>query len=44
MDMQGKTSEIPRVLYTDLRVLDSVESIRTYVPKEMLDIDAKLAE
>lgn len=44
MDMQGKRDEIPRVLYTDLRTLDSVESIRQYVPKAMLDIDAKLAE
>ena len=43
MDMQGRASEIPRVLYTDLRVLDTIDAIRQYVPKEMLDIDAKLA-
>ncbi|MFN3972188.1 MAG: sugar ABC transporter substrate-binding protein [Gemmobacter sp.] len=44
LDQQGKTAEIKRVVYTDLRVLDSVDAIRTYVPKEMLDIDARLAK
>lgn len=44
MDLQGKTADIPRVLYTDLRTLDSTDKIREFVPKEMLDIDAKLAD
>jgi ABC-type sugar transport system substrate-binding protein len=44
MDLKGRTEDIPKVTYTELRVLDSVESIREYVPKEMLDIDAVLAE
>lgn len=44
MDMQGKTADIPRVLYTDLRTLDSTDKIREFVPKEMLDIDAALAD
>ena len=44
MDLQGKRADIPRVLYTDLRTLDSIETIRQYVPKAMLDIDAKLAK
>lgn len=43
MDQQGKRAEIPRVLYTDLRTLDNIDAIRQYVPKAMLDIDAKLA-
>jgi ABC-type sugar transport system substrate-binding protein len=43
MDQQGRTAEIPRIVYTDLRVLDNVDAIRTYVPKAMLDIDARLA-
>ncbi|MBR3372311.1 MAG: sugar ABC transporter substrate-binding protein [Rhodobacteraceae bacterium] len=42
MDLQGRTDEIPPVLYTDLRTLDTIDAIRTYVPVEMLDIDAKL--
>lgn len=44
MDLQGKRADIPRVLYTDLRTLDDIEAIREYVPKAMLDIDAKLAK
>lgn len=44
MDQQGKRADIPRVLYTDLRTLDAIEAIRQYVPKAMLDIDAKLAK
>jgi ABC-type sugar transport system substrate-binding protein len=43
MDMQGRGAEIPKVLYTDLRTLDTIDAIRTYVPIEILDIDAKLA-
>lgn len=43
MDLEGRRGDIPRVLYTDLRTLDSVDTIRQYVPKAMLDIDAKLA-
>ncbi len=41
--LRGQEDQIERVVYTDLRTLDSVDAIRTYVPKEMLDIDAKLA-
>jgi len=44
MDLNGNTEDIPKVSYTALRTLDSVDSIRQYVPKEMLDIDAKMAE
>jgi len=44
MDHNGNAEEIPEVTYTELRTLDSVDSIRQYVPKEMLDIDAALAE
>ena len=44
LDRNGNTDDIQQVTYTDLRTLDSVESIREHVPKEMLDIDAKLAE
>ncbi len=43
-DVRGETDRIERVSYTPLRNLDSVESIRQWVPKEMLDIDARLAE
>jgi ABC-type sugar transport system substrate-binding protein len=41
--MRGEEDRIERIVYTDLRTLDSVDAIRTYVPREMLDIDAKLA-
>lgn len=44
MDLNGNTEDISEVSYTALRTLDSVDSIRQYVPKEMLDIDAKMAE
>jgi len=44
MHLAGREEEIPRVLYTALRTLDSTDTIRQYVPKAMLDIDAKLAE
>ena len=44
MHHEGREQDIPRVLYTALRTLDSVDSIRKWVPKAMLDIDAKLAE
>jgi len=44
MDLEGRTDEISKVVYTELRTLDSVESIREWVPKAMLDIDARLAE
>jgi ABC-type sugar transport system substrate-binding protein len=44
MDLNGKTDDIPKVTYTDLRTLDSVDSIKEYVPVEMLDIEARLAE
>ena len=40
---RGQEDQIERIVYTDLRTLDSVDTIRAYVPKEMLDIDAKLA-
>jgi hypothetical protein len=43
LDLEGRADEIEEVVYTDLFVLDSVESIREWVPKEMLDIDARLA-
>ena len=43
MDLNGSSEDIPEVSYTALRTLDSVDSIRQYVPKEMLDIDAELA-
>lgn len=43
LDLQGRRDEIPAILYTDLRTLDNIDAIRTYVPIEMLDIDAKLA-
>ena len=42
--LNGNEAEIERVSYTDLRTLDSTDTIREFVPKEMLDIDAKLAE
>ena len=44
MHLEGREQDIPKVLYTALRTLDSVDSIRKWVPKAMLDIDAKLAE
>jgi ABC-type sugar transport system substrate-binding protein len=44
MDLEGRRDEIPKILYTDLRTLDSVESIREWVPKAMLDIDERLAQ
>lgn len=44
MDLNGRTDEIPRVSYTDLRVLDSTDAIREHVPTAMLDIDAKLSQ
>lgn len=44
MDLNGNTDDIPEVTYTELRTLDFVDSIRQYVPKEMLDIDAALAD
>ena len=44
MHFEGREQDIPRVLYTALRTLDSTDSIRKWVPKAMLDIDAKLAE
>ncbi len=44
MDQQGRTADIPRIIYTDLRTLDSVDVIREFVPKEILDIDARLAQ
>lgn len=40
---QGREDEIERVVYTELRTLDDVDSIREWVPIEMLDIDARLA-
>lgn len=40
--LRGQAAQIQRVIYTDLRTLDSINSIRQYVPKTMLDIDAKL--
>lgn len=43
-DHNGNTEDISEVTYTALRVLDSVDSIRKYVPKAMLDIDARLEE
>lgn len=43
MDQAGRTADIPRIIYTDLRTLDSVDVIREFVPKEILDIDARLA-
>jgi hypothetical protein len=43
LDMQGRGDEIQEVVYTDLRTLDTIEAIRTHVPIEVLDIDAKLA-
>ncbi len=39
----GREDEIERVVYTELRTLDDVDSIRQWVPKAMLDIDARLA-
>ena len=44
MHLEGREQDIPKVLYTALRTLDSTDSIRKWVPKAMLDIDAKLAE
>jgi ABC-type sugar transport system substrate-binding protein len=44
MDQQGRTADIPRIVYTDLRALDNVDAIREFVPKAMLDIDARLAQ
>lgn len=44
MDLEGRGDEIPKVLYTELRTLDSVDSIREWVPQAMLDIDARLAQ
>lgn len=41
--LRGQADQIERVVYTDLRAIDSVEAIRAYVPKAMLDIDARLA-
>ncbi len=41
---QGREDEIERVVYTELRTLDDVDSIREWVPIEMLDIDARLAD
>ncbi len=43
-DLKGEADQIEPIAYTDLRVLDSTDVIREFVPKEMLDIDAKLAE
>jgi ABC-type sugar transport system substrate-binding protein len=40
---QGREDEIEKVLYTELRTLDNVDSIREWVPLDMLDIDARLA-
>lgn len=42
MHLEGRADEIPEILYTELRTLDSIDTIRTHVPIEMLDIDAKL--
>ena len=42
-DWQGREDEIEKVVYTELRTLDDVDSIREWVPIEMLDIDARLA-
>jgi ABC-type sugar transport system substrate-binding protein len=39
----GREGEIEKVVYTELRTLDNVDSIREWVPIEMLDIDARLA-
>jgi hypothetical protein len=40
---QGREDEIEKVVYTELRTLDNVDAIREWVPIEMLDIDARLA-
>ena len=40
---EGREDEIEKVVYTELRTLDDVDSIREWVPIEMLDIDARLA-
>ncbi|TVQ35550.1 MAG: sugar ABC transporter substrate-binding protein [Geminicoccaceae bacterium] len=40
--LRGEEDQIERIVYTDLRVLDTIDSIRQYVPRAMLDIDAKL--
>jgi ABC-type sugar transport system substrate-binding protein len=41
-DYEQQTDQIDTLSYTTLRVLDSIESIRQYVPTDMLDIDAVL--
>ena len=42
-DWSGRSDEIEKVVYTELRTLDNVDAIRELVPIEMLDIDARLA-
>jgi ABC-type sugar transport system substrate-binding protein len=41
-DYQQQNDQIDTLTYTTLRVLDSIDSIRQYVPADMLDIDAVL--
>lgn len=43
-DYEQQTNQIDTLSYTTLRVLDSVDSIRQYVPTDMLDIDAILGD
>lgn len=42
-DLEGRSDDIEKITYTALRVLDDTDSIREFVPVEMLDIDAVLA-
>ena len=44
LDLMGNSEDIERVTYTALRVLDDTDSIREFVPVEMLDIDAALSD
>lgn len=41
-DYQQQSDQIDTITYTTLRVLDSIDSIRQYVPTDVLDIDAVL--
>jgi ABC-type sugar transport system substrate-binding protein len=43
-DLEGRSDDIENVTYTALRVLDDTDSIREFVPIEMLDIDAALSD
>ena len=42
--LEGREDEIIPVSYSDMPVVDDVDTIRRYVPKEMFDVDAFMAE